>query len=354
MKNQLVLICMSLAYLCSCSSSKSDQGATATLEKPTATSPMTSAAVAFLDGLTPELKQKATFDFDFIQHREEWNFVPLDDRKGIRVGHLDDAQQKLAFEFLKTGLSEKGYTIAREIMDLENILVIKEKQKPGSDYRNPTKYFLSVFGTPSDTEPWGWKYEGHHLSLNYSSISGKLSVTPAFLGSNPAEVDIEHAMKGKRVLGHREDEGRTFMKNLDQDQQQKALVSQEAYPEIVTGTESYAKLEKFEGLSYRDMTEQQQAKLTDLIQLHLNIMKPEVFEEQWNKIVDRGLENLYFAWAGGLEKGQKHYYRIHGPATIIEYDNAQNNGNHAHIVWRDTEDDFGRDLLKEHHQKNKH
>ena len=349
---QLFMLICSFA-LWGCSLPKSDKTGNTEVQELKVEHSMVSAAQAFLSGLSPDMKELASFPFG-DKDRDNWHFVPQDDRQGARIGNMDEKQQELAFNLLKTGLSEKGYQIAREIMDLEKILIIKEKQKPGSDYRNPGKYYICIFGNPSNSEPWSWTYEGHHLSLNYSSVNDQLSVTPAFLGANPAEVDIEHEEKGKRVLGFREDNGRSFMLSLDADQQKKALVSTEAYNEVLTEANSYAKLEKFEGLPYGAMTPEQQTVFRELIQLHMNIMKPEVFDEQWAKVNAQGLDKFYFAWAGGLERNQKHYYRIHGPTTIMEYDNAQNNGNHAHIVWRDTENDFGRDFLKEHYSESKH
>ena len=357
MINRLFAICLLMGLTISCSSSRpdtADQSGPAPSETAaTEMTPIAEAAVAFLNSLSPELRTAATFPFDYDK-REEWDFVPLDNREGARVGHMTPEQQSMAFALLRSSLSMKGYEIARAIMDLEKILIIKEKQAPDGDRRNPTKYYISIFGDPAGSQPWAWKYEGHHLSLNYSSVSGKLSVTPAFLGSNPAEVDIEHPDKGLRVLGQHEDQGREFMLSLTAEQQQKAMISEEAFPEIVTGTESHARLEKFEGLPYTEMTAEQQQDLVALIKLQLMIMRPEIAAEQLNKIKDKGLDKLFFAWAGGLERNQKHYYRVHGPVTIIEYDNAQNNGNHAHIVWRDTENDFGRDLLKEHYSKHDH
>ena len=313
---------------------------------------MVGAATAFLNSLTPELKSKAAYSFDDEQ-REIWNYVPMNDRVGARIGHLNEKQQELAFALLKTGLSNRGYKIAREIMALEEILFIKENQKPGSDYRNSTKYFLTIFGTPTSEAPWSWKYEGHHLSLNYSSVEGEVSVTPAFFGTNPAEVDIEKG-KGKRVLAELEDRGRELMHSLNSEQQKKALISTEAYSEILTESKSFARLEKFEGLPYEEMTLDQQNKLADLIKYYTNTMEPKIANEQWTRIKDHKLHSFYFAWAGGLKRNEKHYYRIHGPVTIIEYDNTQNNGNHAHSVWRDTSNDFGRDLLKEHHMQHEH
>lgn len=360
MKNTTLLIFASFFFLLACSVSKTDNSdkakgsvsSDAALEPGKAESPMAKAAIAFLNSLTPELKEAASFSMDYPD-REQWHFVPLDNRKGARIGHMSEQQQQLAFEVVKTGLSQKGYNIAREIMKLEDILTIKEKRKPGNDYRNSTKYYLSIFGTPSDETPWGWKYEGHHLSLNYSSVDGQLSVTPAFLGANPADVDID-VDRGKRVLGEMEDMGRAMMLSLTKEQQDMALISKEAYADILTEASSVAKLEKFEGLPYTKMNGGQQAGIQQLIQVYTSLMKPEVAKEQMDKIKARGLDKLYFSWAGSIKDGEKHYYRIHGPATIIEYDNVQNGANHIHVVWRDTENDFGRDLLKEHHEKHQH
>ena len=313
---------------------------------------MTKAALAFINSLSPELKKAAMLPFDHPD-REEFVFVPRDDRNGARLSYMNEEQRRLAFEFLKTGLSDRGYKIVRDIMSLEEILFIKENQKEGSDYRNPTKYYVTFFGTPSDEAPWSWTYEGHHLSLNYSSVLDKLSVTPVFLGTNPAEVDIDKD-RGKRVLGDIEDSSRAFMLSLNDDQRAKALISEKAYPEILTESKSVAKIENFEGLSYADMTTQQQTELVALIKMHISIMKPEVAAKQWGKIRDKGLDKIHWSWAGSTKRNEGHYYRIHGPATIIEYDNTQNNANHIHLAWRDTEDDFGRNLLQEHHRAHEH
>lgn len=354
-KNIALIIFLTNLWLFNCSSQQAKQATDniAVDQVAKTDDPMVVAGLAFLGSLTPELQKKTQFPFE-ASDRENWHFVPQDDRNGARIGLLNDTQRELAFDLLQTGLSERGYEVVREIMALEKVLIIKEKQETGSDYRNPTKYYLAVFGQPSSEMPWSWTYEGHHISLNYTSVSGKISVTPAFLGSNPAEIDVEHPDRGKRVLGDREDLGRSFMLALDAGQQAKALIQRAAYPEIITGTESIAQLDAFEGLPFSEMTDVQQLELVALIQMHLNIMKPTVSSMEWEKIKANGLENLHFAWAGSLERYQKHYYRIHGPSTIIEYDNAQNNGNHAHIVWRDPSNDFGRDLLQKHHQERQH
>lgn len=345
-----------MALVCNCSAPKAEQvreeNAISQNTISATESDMVHKAQALIAGLSPKLKEAVMFSFT-DKDREEWTYLPSNNRGGARIGEMSPAEQSLAFDLLKTGLSEEGYELVREIMSLEEVLIQKEKQAPDSDYRNPTKYFISIFGTPSDSTPWSWTYEGHHVSLNYSSVSGKLSVTPSFVGSNPAEVDIDFH-KGKRVLGEKEDLGRAFMLSLNSDQQEKALISDKAYLEIVTRDESYAEISTFEGLSYQNMEDFQKQAFQALIQLHLKVMDKEIARQQMTKMQKAGLDQFFFAWAGGLERGQKHYYRIHGPTTIMEYDNAQNEGNHAHFVWRDTKNDFGRDLLKEHYEHHQH
>lgn len=314
---------------------------------------MAKAAIKFLNSLSPEEKDEAQFDFDTFE-RQQWHFTSVIERKGSRLGYLKPAQKELLFDVVKTGLSGEGYELIREIMNLEKITFIKEKRTIEEDYRIHDKYYLSIFGDPTSSKPWAWKYEGHHVSLNYTSVDGKISVTPAFIGANPGEVDIEHPDKGKRVLAEYEDTARKLLGSLSESQLKTVLISDEAFPEIVTGVESQAHLDAFEGLKYVEMSTDQKNIFVDLIQLHIGFMRPDLAAQEWKKIETSGLDNFYFAWAGSTQKKEGHYYRIHGPATIIEYDNVQNNANHVHIIWRDTVGDFGRDLLKEHYEMHEH
>lgn len=317
------------------------------------TQAMAKAAIKFLNSLKPEERKGAQFDFDAFE-RQQWHFTSAIERKGSRLGYLKPAQKELLFDVVKTGLSGEGYELIREIMNLEKITFIKEKRTIEEDYRIHDKYYLSIFGDPASSAPWAWKYEGHHVSLNYTSVDGKLSVTPAFIGANPGEVDIEHPDKGKRVLADYEDTARKLLGALSKTQLETALISDKAFPEIVTGVESQAHLDAFEGLKYSDLSTEQKNTFIDLIQLHIGFMRPDLAAQEWKKIEDSGLDNFYFAWAGSIQKKEGHYYRIHGPATIIEYDNVQNNANHIHIIWRDTVGDFGRDLLKVHYDMHEH
>ena len=325
---------------------------TTNLDTPALTD-MYDKAVAFQNSLSAEQVDSLSFPFTHPD-REDWHFIPRHPRFGLRMGFLNLEQQKLAFDFIQTGLSAAGYHTIRDIMALESVLLIKENLTLEADYRNPTKYFLNFFGTPHPDSLWTWTYEGHHLSLHFTAMDGQLVVSPSFLGSNPAEVDIEHPDKGKRVLAKREDLGRKLVKSLTEKQLAKAWLSEEAYPEVITFASSVAHMDKYEGLPYKEMNADQQQTVVDIIQHYLALYKPQIASLEWQRIEQAGLDDIYFAWTGGLDRGQKHYYRLHGPITIIEYDNAQNDGNHAHSVYRDPEHDFGRDWLKEHYAKHQH
>ena len=308
---------------------------------------LVAAAKAFLNALDDKERTKATFPFP-SDERYNWNFVPLK-RKGVTFRELSAPKRELAMQLLRTCRSEKGLEKAREIMALESVLTILEGREPGNDYRNPELYYISIFGQPSEKDPWGWRFEGHHISLNYSSVGSQLSVNPAFLGANPAKVP-SGPQKGKRVLGEEEDKGRSLILALNDNQRQQAIISDKAYMEIKTAFMRLSNLKAPEGIAFKELEESQQKLFLEVIKVYLNDMTEAAAKEWWEKIQSDGLENHYFAWAGGLEVGQKHYYRIHGPRLLIEFDNAQNNGNHVHTIVRDLQNDFGEDLLKQHYE----
>lgn len=308
---------------------------------------MVAAAKAFLEGLSKEQLAAATFPFQDSE-RENWHFTPHP-HKGIMWKELTGEQKEQADELLKTALSEFGFEKAKKIMELEKVLRRLEARSHSDDYRDPERYYFAIFGTPDEQRPWGWRFEGHHLSLNFSSASGKLSVTPAFLGANPAKVP-EGPLKGLRVLAQEEDLARRLLHELDDSQQQQALIDDEAPAEIITGNQRAAAMASYDGLAYADMNAEQRFLLEQLIRVYLDNMKPRSAQHQWQRMEDAGLDKLYFAWAGSPEVGKAHYYRIHGPTFLVEYDNIQNDANHIHSVWRDPTNDFGKDLLREHYE----
>ena len=293
-------------------------------------------------------QKQATLPFDH-EERSFWHFTPSPHR-GLIWETMNSNQRQALTRLLATGLSEKGLSKTREIMALEGVLRDLEGREKDDRYRHPELYYFMLFGQPGNG-PWGWRYEGHHVSLNYTSVSNKVSVTPAFMGANPAEVP-HGPEKGKRVLAKEEDMARELLASFRQDQLKQVVIAGKAPDEIVTGMDRKAMLDKREGLKYKQMDSNQQQLLRALVQNYLDNMEGGIAKEQLNEIEAEGWENIYFAWAGAMERGpgKAHYYRLHGPSLLIEYDNIQNNANHIHTVWRDLKNDFGEDLLRKHHE----
>ena len=325
-----------------------------TTSKPTHTpnkQELVVASQAFLASLSASERKNCQLQFEDAE-RENWHFVPIK-RKGLSLQLMSDEQKGLLTKLLKTCLTEEGLRKVEDIRQLETVLTILEKRAPDNNYRNPEFYSISIFGQPADTSIWGWRFEGHHLSLNYTYVNAGLTATPQFMGANPAEIPMG-ASKGKRVLAQEEEQARALVQSLNEGQRATAIIAKRAYPEIITGNDRRVGLEGYQGLPFNQLSEPQQMALIDLIQLYLNNNTEKVAEMHWKVIQEAGLEKLYFAWAGGIEKGEKHYYRIHGPRLLIEYDNTQNGGNHVHTVCRDPSNDFGEDALRRHYQAHQH
>lgn len=310
--------------------------------------PMREAVVRFLSTLDDAGRGRAMMAFE-SEERFNWHFVPRE-RLGLPLEEMTLAQRSAAHDLLRAALSDRGYLKATGVFFVESVLRALEDGNPG---RNPERYYLTVFGDPAAEEPWGWRLEGHHLSLNYTSAGGGLAVTPAFIGSNPARVP-SGPYAGYRLLGEEEDLGRALLAALTPAQRTRAVLSAEAPEEIVTGASRRAELEQFEGIPVSEMTEAQRGLLLRLLESYTGNMSREVARAQMEQIEAAGVDRLYFAWAGSAEPGAAHYYRIHGPTLLIEYDNSQNDANHVHTVWRDLRNDFGEDLLRAHYERHQH
>jgi lysophospholipase L1-like esterase len=317
----------------------------AALERASAN--MAAAAQNFWDALTPELQAKAGFPFDNAE-RFNWHFIPRE-RKGITWNDMTPAQQALAHAFLASGLSQRGYEQAVTIMSLDQIL--KDMEKGKGPRRDPNNYAFSIFGTPGAKNTWGWRVEGHHLSLNFTMSHGRAAAGPVFFGSNPAEVR-EGPRKGLRVLAAEDDLGHGLINALDEGQRKKAIIKTTAPREIITGNSRKANPGPPVGIAAGELNAQQKKLLMTLVENYAYRLRPELAEQDLAKIDKAGFENIHFAWAGGLQPGQGHYYRLHGPTFLVEFDDTQNNANHIHTVWRDAANDFGEDLLKEHYTEN--
>ena len=308
---------------------------------------MARAATAFLATLDAGQAPKARFAFDAAE-RTHWHFIPTEmfARNGLTLKEMTLPQREAAHALLKAGLSQHGYLTATTIMSLENVL--RALEGGGQFVRDPERYFFSVFGTPSESGTWGWRVEGHHISLQFTIVNGAVTVSaPTFFGSNPAEVRSGDR-KGLRVLGFEEDPARALVTSLRADQRTKAIVAAQAPGDIVTMVKMPVEPLAPGGLAASEMDAAQREQLMAIVNAYASLMQPEIAALRLANLRKAGADRLTFAWAGETEPGRKHYYRVQGPTLLIEYDNTQNDGNHVHSVWRDFAGDFGHDLLREH------
>jgi len=313
-----------------------------------AVSAMAVAGETFLKSLSPEKRELANLPFDNEQ-RQDWDYVPRA-RKGIPYKQLDREQVQLASALLHTGLSQQGFQNVSGIRSLETIL----RELEGGSERDPELYYFRIFGAPNSLKPWGWSMEGHHISLNYTILDAStVASTPMFLGAHPGEV--QHGpRKGQRTLSSEEDTARKLLKSLDEKQRAQAIVSQSAPSDILSGNSHKADPIKPAGLQASGLRGQQKDILMSVLKEYAGNMAPDIAAARVEKLRAAGFNNIHFAWAGGFEHGQPHYYRIQGPAFLVEYDNIQDDANHIHSVWRDFNGDFGADLLAEHYRTAHH
>lgn len=309
-------------------------------------------ANTFIAALSPTLKEQALFPFDHNE-RFNMNFVPMV-RTGPTFHEFNEQQKKAALELLRASLSSVGYAKATQIIELERVLRELEgdaKLSDGRFRRDPLNYHFCVFGTPSAKDVWGWRFEGHHISLNFVSVDGRLSSsTPSFFGSNPAIVK-SGPQKGKQVLKKEMDLAFELVNSFTPAQLKVARFADEAPHEILTGNDRKAKPLDPRGISYTEMSAAQRNTFEQLLKVYVDNYELGFSQTLMQKIMKAGIGNLSFAWAGGLEPGHGEYYRIQGPMLLIEYDNTQNNGNHVHTVVRDLTNDFAEDILREHYRE---
>ncbi|HEX5788228.1 MAG TPA: DUF3500 domain-containing protein [Woeseiaceae bacterium] len=302
------------------------------------------ASQAFLKSLGEAQRARVMYEFNSGE-RLDWHYVPKQ-RIGLALKDLSPSQQAQVMDVLQAGLSEQGYSKAETIRQLETVL----REMEGSARRDPGLYSIVFFGEPTADGNWYLRYEGHHLSFNWTFVNGRLAATsPQFLGANPAEVRIGGPMQGTRALRAEEDLARELVQSLDDDQLRKALLDDEAPGDILTSNQREVAMLEDLGIPYPDLTADQQGVLISVIEELARVMPPDVASARIEKIRAAGIDNVKFAWMGGLERGEAHYYRVQGPTFLIEYDNTQDDANHVHTVWRDFAGDFGRDLLKEHY-----
>lgn len=313
-----------------------------------ASADLLSATTAFLDSLDDAQKAEVMRDFD-SEDRTKWHFIPMK-RQGPTFETLSDKQDKLLLDVVRAGLSEEGFGKSEMIRKLEGVLFVME----GAAHRNPEDYHILVFGEPKAGGDYTVRYEGHHQSLHWTVVGGKLvSGGPQFMGTNPAEVRIDHELKGTRVLADEEDLGRKLVTSLSGEQQAIAIIGKKVPNDIFSANSTKAERLDDVGIRYGDLNKKQQVTMMSLIEEVAHVQSDVINKKRLAQAKD-GLDDAKFAWLGSTEVGRAHYYRIQGAKFLIEYDNIQNKANHIHIVWRNFDGDFGADLLKEHHVAHEH
>ncbi|MES2517255.1 MAG: DUF3500 domain-containing protein [Bacteroidota bacterium] len=315
----------------------------------------------FLKTLDSEKLQKAFFPYDTAERRK-WFFVPIE-RQGLPIMDMNEEQKKAALNMIKASVSQLTYERTIAIMEMEVILKQIEKLPAENHRRHPGKFYFSIFGTPDLKKLWGWRIEGHHISLNFSSENNKIIAgTPLFLGSNPAIVPEGYPEAGKQILKQEETMGLALLHSFSESQLKKAIVSEHSPVEITSkNLAHFSGLDSLRnGIKFSEMDKEQQLKLVQLINFYVERYPFGFAREFMDKIEKAGLKNLVFTWMGAKEAkigNGGHYYRIQNDVLLIEYDNTQNNANHIHTVVRDLTNDFGEDILQKHYQqehKNKH
>lgn len=309
---------------------------------------MTVAAEKFIATLSDDQRATTVLDYDSPK-RVGWHFIPMAERKGLQVKHMNEDQRKAAHALLRSALSQAGYDKSTTIMQLEALLHELEKTRTGSPLRDPERYYFTLFGKPAADGKWGLSVEGHHLSLNFVVDKNQLvGTTPQFLGANPATIKGDYAVgpkKGTRVLAAEEDLGFKLVNSLTKEHLAAALIDKKAPGDIRGAGTPQPPAEKRVGVVAKELSKEQQDTLRKLIDVYAQAMPAAIAEARLAAIDKAGFENIQFAWAGALEPGIGHYYRVEGPTFQIEFvntqpDSAGNPANHIHSVWRDTAGDF--------------
>jgi hypothetical protein len=288
------------------------------------------AATAFLNALDDGARAKATYSFDDAERfRWHWTMPRGFPRNGLSLREMNDEQKALAFELLRVSTSEGGYQKALDIISLQNDL--------GND---PQLYYVTVFGTPGSDAPWGWRWEGHHLSRQYTLVGDQVGMFPFFLGSWPTVSD-----SGLRAMPREEDAARELVTSLDEASRAIAIFQTNTLTRHVTQNDHRVTPLEPVGIAYDALNAEQQALVDEIIQTYLGVLPDETAAAHYERIVEAGFDAIRFGWSGELEPRRPHYYRLQGPTFLLEFDCSRNGGTHIHSVWRDFEQDFGEYLL---------
>ncbi|MEO7402727.1 MAG: DUF3500 domain-containing protein [Burkholderiales bacterium] len=320
--------------------------------------PLVEAARAFAATLKDREHEAVFFDIESDAWRSWQNMHVFLFRHGVCLADLDDAPRAAALELVRATLSASGFAGARDVMKLnEHVAELTGRVEEYGEWY----YWMSVFGTPSENEPWGWQIDGHHLIINCFVLGDQIVLTPDFQGSEPVRAD-SGKYAGTRVFEEEESRGFEFMQSLTREQQVSAMIGNEMPREVVAVAQVDNAVLPFAGIRYDQLTREQQRKLLDVIRIYVNRIRPGHAEIRMHE-VEHHLDETYFGWIGGVEDATPFYYRIHSPVILIEFDhlpgivwdNTTPTRRHIHTVVRTPNgNDYGRDLLRQHYEQHDH
>jgi hypothetical protein len=305
------------------------------------------AAAASLVAATPAAQRNELLQPFTDVARSNWHYTPRK-RVGVAFDSMDDSQRAAAQRLLAAALSDRGLEKVRAVIALEIAL----RELESSSIRNPGNYAFAIYGTPHEHAPWGWRIEGHHLSLHFTLDGDRVvSTLPQFIGANPADVPRNipgGPRKGQRALKDEEDRAFALLASLSPAQRESAVIAERPYGDILTRNAAKVDPMSPAGVRFSDLSRAQQAQLLRVIDVFATLVEPTLAEQRLTRVRAGSFDAICFAWAGAQTGGQPYYYRIQGPQFLIELDNT--GGNHIHSVWRDFDGDWGRDVLGEHYR----
>lgn len=309
---------------------------------------MAKAALDLIEAVPRNARARMVFGLE-DRRRRDWHYIPRR-RPGMTLKAMTPGQRTLVWRLLALALSERGVAQTRGVILLEGIL---GELTGARSYRDPENYAIMFFGDPAGRRPWAWRFEGHHLSLNFTVAPGQgMAVTPSFFGANPNTVPKSfHNHGGLRVLGAEEDEAFRLLASLSDTQRSRAVIQTSSFRDILTGPGREDSLSGFQGVPLSLLGDAQRNAAMALSELYVGRMAKPAADRLRSRIKGAGVDRIHFAWAGASAPGRPHYYRLHGPALLIEYDNTQSGANHAHSVLHDPSDNFGADLLRQHRER---
>jgi hypothetical protein len=320
--------------------------------------PVIAAAETFLAALSPAERDTATFPIDSDAWREWSNIHPYLMRHGVSLHDLSGHQRDAALALVRETLSASGFATARNVMKLnEHIRELTGRPEEYGEWY----YWLSVFGTPSGEQPWGWQIDGHHLIINCFALADQIVLTPQFLGSEPVVADSGQ-YAGTRVFEAEEAKGFALMRALTPQQQQEATISQDLPMEVFAAAYRDNLTLSYQGIRYDRLTPDQQGLLRDLIGVYAGRIRPGHAEIKMEEVAGH-LPETWFAWMGSCDDASPFYYRVHSPVILIEFDhqrgvaldNDEPSRNHIHTLVRTPNgNDYGRDLLRQHYEQHDH